>query len=313
MKYYSLVTQENQADYYEAIRLALGPGYESISDIEADRIAGRLLSQMSPEEQEGFLSSLGRIAKSAGRTVVKALPTVAPIAGSLIGTAFGGPAGTAIGGAIGNMVGGLATRGTPPTTGQAPRRPPVPTHAPPIPRRIPPSTAAPQSRPQIAPNPGATSLGSGAAAQLLSLIQNPQLLNSLLGQLLNAREAVDIEVKGEAVQVPFSAFMNTLAYLAEEAALEARPTAAGSVPEYLMDAEGQYLVDPSSDQERVSILLTQLADDSASRYHRLAKVRVQKPSRLSRREYEYFEEEIEDFSPYDPLTEWFLERGMIER
>lgn len=334
MEYYTIITEESQEDFYEAVRVALGPGHENISDEEADHMLGKLLETMSLEEQENFFRSLGRVAKSVGRTVVKALPTVLPVAGSVIGTAVGGPAGTAIGGALGNLAGGLAQRATQrrPRRVRRSRRPRqvrrsrrTMTRRPPtLPRRV-------QRRPPLVPRPVPLSTpprsspsGPPASQQLLNLIQNPQFLSGLIGQLLNRREAVDIQVQGESVQVPFGAFMNTLAHFAQEAAREASVHGNEAEPEYLMDAQGNYFIDPSSESERSRVLLEQLSADSEARIQALAsdlytegeKVdgsfydedTLNEDEILYDEEYEssYYEEEEE----MDPLTEWFLEQGM---
>lgn len=304
MHYYSFVTEENQADYYEAIRVVLGPAYANISDAEADQMISGLLADMSSEEQENLLRSLGRVAKSVGRTAVRALPTVAPIAGGIIGTAVGGPAGTAIGGAIGQAVGGLAA---PAAQRAAPRRRQRVVRRVPVARRRP-ARRAPRPVVRRRRRPRRASLPRGATRQLLSLLQNPQFLISLLGQLTNRREAIDIAVRGEAVQVPFAAFMNTLSYLAQEAASEATIASEGASPEYLMDAQGNYLVDPTSDQERSQLLMDQLMKDMEAREERLdAQWKEYQTDTLDK----YDEDRIEEEDEYDDLTEWFIEQGMI--
>src|SRR5438270_8839222 len=86
------------------LRRHLGADYAELSD---QRIKATFRSRnVDAESMEGFLSDLGKFASSAGQAVLKAAPAVLPIAGRIVGTAFGGPAGGALGGSLGSLAGG---------------------------------------------------------------------------------------------------------------------------------------------------------------------------------------------------------------
>lgn len=246
--------------YQDLIREEVAPEFRALSDEEIDLMLGEVLSGMSPEEIEGFWGSLKRFARRAGRTLVRAAPKILPVAGGALGTLFGGPLGTAIGTKLGGLAGGLVR-----SAGRPPARP----------------RAAPGGRSAVPAG------GSNAAAQLMALLGNPALLQSLLGQLMGGRGRVEVVADGEAVEVPFGAFMNALEQLAAEAALEAHESgvAEAGVPEYVLDEEGLPMEDAGLPEVRARMLLELLqAAESEERW--------QEPAR----------------TPED----WLLEAGLVE-
>jgi len=260
--------------YYEVIREALSPEYRGLSDDEVDDLLEGILAGMSPEEVEGFWSTVGNLGKSIAAQVV-------PVAAPLIGTAIGGP----VGGAIGGMVGQAA--------GQAlggPRAPQKPAAGPP---------AAPVAAPAGAPAPVPAG-GSSATAQLMWLLQNPALLQSLLGQVLGPPGLNAVPVGQQGKPAPFGAFMNTVAELANQAAMEANSAQAGAeeTPYYLLDSAGNFRCDdPAVPEERARVLLEQLRE-------------------------EYFAEAYDgddegylteaDDDDENGLVEWLMEAGLVE-
>jgi hypothetical protein len=97
---------------YENLRENLSERYAELSDAKLEKLMER--HGMDAEAMEGFFSSLGSIASSAGQSLLKAAPSILPMAGSLVGTAFGGPIGAKLGGTIGSLAGnalGAATSG----------------------------------------------------------------------------------------------------------------------------------------------------------------------------------------------------------
>ena len=233
--------------YQELIREQIAPEFSNLSDEDIDVMLGEIFADMSPEEIEGFFGSLGSLARRAGRTLVKAAPTILPIAGGAVGTLIGGPAGTAIGaklgGVAGRLVGSATTRRKrrrPATSPRLPQRP-APGGRPPVPGR---QSAVPAS-------------GSSATAQLLALLNNPALLRSLLSRVLGAGGRTGVIADGEMIDVDCGSLLNALGELAAEAAREAHEdgVAGTGLPEYLLDEEGGLIDDAGRPEVRAELLL----------------------------------------------------------
>jgi hypothetical protein len=97
---------------YENLRENLSERYAELSDARLEKLMER--HGMDAEAMEGFFSSLGNFASSAGQSLLKAAPSILPVAGSVVGTMFGGPVGAKLGGTLGSLAGnalGAATSG----------------------------------------------------------------------------------------------------------------------------------------------------------------------------------------------------------
>lgn len=232
-----------EALYFDVIRQVLSPEYQDLSDVEMEDFLQEVLGSMSPEEVEGFWSTVRNLAGN-----------VLPIAGQVVGTAVGGPVGAAIGRGVGQLAGQALSR---PTTRPrpTPARPPV---------GGPPAGAAaqrPAAAPAASPSTAVPAGGSSATAQLMALLQNPALLQSILGQIIPGGRSSTPPAQ-ESSPAPFGAYMNALSTLAIEAAMEANRWGAGQeTPAYLLDAEGNFLCDPAVPEERARVLLEQLRQD----------------------------------------------------
>lgn len=86
------------------LRESLSPGYARMSDQQLKSKLGE--RYIDAEAMEGFFDDLGKFAASAGKTILKAAPSVLPIAGTVLGTAIGGPVGASLGGTLGKLAGG---------------------------------------------------------------------------------------------------------------------------------------------------------------------------------------------------------------
>jgi len=204
--------------YADAVRTALGPEFATLTDEEADDFVQDAIADMSPEEIEGFFKSLGRIAS-------KALPAI----GGAIGTFIAPGVGTAIGGALGGLAGkalGSATRGR--------RRPRTRTRS----RR---QVVQRRTRPRRTRSRRRSRARRGGStrmrAELMRLLQNPQLLQALTGSLLGGRGAVRT---GDSLrEVNLGAFLNALEHYAQEAAEEAHAEMVDeTAPSEASDGEG---------------------------------------------------------------------------
>lgn len=231
--------------YHDAVRAVIGPEGATLTDDDIDELLREVTGALSPMEAESFWKSLGKAAKSVGKFAAGIAPTVLPIVGGAVGTFVGGPAGTALGAALGQAAGGaigqLAAKSP-----SVPRPPARPQQAPRMPAQ-----GVGQARPVTAVPAG----GSSATAQLASLLQNPALIQSLLGALLGGGGAVKV---GESqVEVPFGAFMNTLECLAAEAAEEVhdRNPQHGGIPAYLVETDGEPIESVTVSEARAARLL----------------------------------------------------------
>ena len=230
--------------YPDAVRAALGPQFETLTDEEVDTVIAEATRGMTEAELEGFWQSLGNFARKAVRVAAPVVQKLAPVVGGAVGTIVGGPAGTAIGSALGQAAGGLIGRAA---GGSRARRP------------------APRRRARRRPRSRALPAGaSSARAQLMRLIQDPALQQALLSAIMGGRGGGQA---GESLVVPFGAYMNALSELAAEAALEVHESTqvTGDLPEYLKDDAGMLIVDPTDNAERTARLLEVLDQADALR------------------------------------------------
>ncbi len=224
---------------YDLLRQLAREEYRNATPEQFDELLWEVFDGMTPEQIESFWDTLKSVGKTVLRVGQRALPGV--ISGATTGAAAGGPWGALLGG----LAGGVRSAMRAPQPGQAPR---------PTPRPAPPAGAAP-SRPA----------GGPAAAQLLQLIQSPQLLQSLLSLIMGGAGARTVPAGRSETAVPPAAFVTALAELAERASVEAAELQAReSTPAYLLDEEGEPVCDPASREERTNRLLDLLQEDQAS-------------------------------------------------
>jgi hypothetical protein len=247
-----------ESAYHDALRAALAPEYRTLPTEQLDALVAGAFESLSPEEAEGLGDVLKGLARAVAPVAARALPALAPLAAKvlpaaapIIGTVLGGPAGAAAVSALsqfaGQMIGGVAP---PPGAPVMPSMAPAPAGA----------VAA----------PGGADAGGSAITQLLSLLKSPELLQSLLTQLLGNAGARAVPVGPEQVPATFGAFMNALSVLANQAASESvawygDATEAES-GEYLRDDHGSYLYDPAVPEERAAALVAHLRAAEAERY-----------------------------------------------
>lgn len=188
-------------------------------------------SDINAQEFEEFISDIGRAFSSAARDVGRALPQVAkvalPIAQAalpIVGTAIGGPAGTILGGLAGQALGGLAGQGSSRSQGlpvQSPRMP-VP---------------------------------SGAAAQLMQLLGDPRVLQSIGSIALGQAGSRTISAGG--TRISPAAIANLLGVLVNQASAEAM-----ALETYSIDTSPytESMGDPAIAENRAAALLDLLQE-----------------------------------------------------
>jgi hypothetical protein len=241
---------EAVGDEYEAIRPLLAEGWRNADPEQIEALLENVTRSMTREEAENFWSTISNI----GRSIAPIAGQVVGVAAPLLGGAIGGPVGASLGGTLGSLAGGaLSSLGGRPAT---PLRAPAvasPIRAPlPVAGAL--ATAAPTL--SLAPAPSATTAATSASSQLLSFLQNPQLLQSLLQQLLGGAGGGAVPVGSAGAAAPFGAFMNALSVLAGRAAAEAESESTDS--SYLFGANGELIADPHSPDERAAALLEHL-------------------------------------------------------
>jgi hypothetical protein len=237
---------EDETDFYDAtaelaetLREVLHEEYQDASHEEMEVALFNVMESLTPAEGFNFAKVLSQVSKTGQQvlkdpTVGQIAKTVLPTAGAAVGTIFGGPLGTAVGSQLGK------------TAAQAFSGKPKP--------------APPPSVPTVSQPPPQG--GSTAAAQLLQLTQNPDMLKSLLSLALGAHGKQSIPVgKGEQT-VPVGAFMNLLSTLAGKATADAESLLLESdeMTAYLRDSEGDFMVDPAVPEDRAQALYETLLD-----------------------------------------------------
>jgi hypothetical protein len=313
--------QQTRKEYLDSIRSVMAPQYRGISDAQVAETLRNTLGNMSPAEQEAFavyslqnaqenfFSDLGRglsgivqgagqFFNNAGRQIAKAAPgiiqTVAPIAQAalpIVGTLIGGPAGTAIGGALGGLLGNL-TGNNNTSSAQQQTQSPVPT--------LTGQAAQFATQPTQPLSPAVSNPANNpAATQMMALLNNPALIQALLGQVLGraGNGTPTVQTANQPMPIPFAALMNTVSELAERAAKESIIAGSYESESYLVNTNGQYRVsDPSSREQRADAVLELLNEDY---YYRKSTSSAQA-------------EQNTDAIEYDQVSEWLISAGMIK-
>ncbi len=224
--------EDFEEEPYESIRAVLAPEYD---DLSAEEIEALLAEAGIDANDLEF--SLKNAFKKVGHFAQKAAPTILPIVGTVAGTALGRPAGAMLGGALGRVAGGaIGAAGSRGAHRQAPRARQAPTRHPTRVRR------------------GRTG-GSPTAAQLLQAIQRPEVLQGLLAMALGSSGKRNTRIGAQSV--PSGAIANLLGVLANRATEEynaAMSYEGESIPSYLLDAEGEFVVDPAVPEARAAVV-----------------------------------------------------------
>jgi hypothetical protein len=231
------------ADLAESFREGLHENYQFAPSEDIEYALFNVMETMTPAEGFNFAKALSQIGKAGQQvlqdpTVSQIAKTALPVAGATIGTIYGGPIGTAIGGQLGQAA-ASAFSGKPASAAKP---------------------AAVAKPPQAKAVPASPQAGSTAAAQLLQLTQNPDVLKSLLALALGSQGKQSIPVGQRDQKVQLGAVMNMLNALTTQAASDADELMRESqdTTAYLRDNEGEFLVDPYVPEERAQALYAAL-------------------------------------------------------
>jgi len=234
----------------EGIILSLNPKYENISDQKLYDVVLSHLDGLTDEQTENFFRTVARIGQQA-------LPGV--IQGATAGSALG-PYGAIIGGLAGGTASVLSSRRRPQAA--RPSRPQAARPSRPQAARPSRPQAARPSRPQAArpSRPGSPTISSPIAAQLLQLLQNPQLLQSLTALMMGSARRESISVLDE--QVPIEDFVNLLSQLSESVSDEVKNTTKNLREAYVLNSEDN--LDPAHTEDRNIALMGLLESQEES-------------------------------------------------
>jgi len=224
----------------EGLRSCIRPEYAGLPAEDLESVIESSVSGLPPDTAEDFLKALGSLGKAVGPTLQRAAPGVAQ--GAATGATVGGPWGAVIGAGAGLASSLLKTK-------EKPAQPAAPA---PVVNAPPPATGTPE-----VPAAPALPTGQGAAATLLSLLQNPTVQQALLSQVLGPSGGQQV-LTASGASLPRGAINSLLTQLLANAS-EALPESESiSEQSYLQDASGEYLVDPASLEQQAALVLSHL-------------------------------------------------------
>jgi hypothetical protein len=196
----------SEADPYEALRDVVHP---ELAKLPPEQLEAALrLHGVDAEGLNDFLGAMSQVGTQVGQR----LPSIGQ--GALQGASMGavaGPYGALLGALGGAVAGGLTAPPRPTAPQPAPVAQPA-VQAPPAP------AAAPAPAPAAPMVPTAAAGGSAAAAQLLALLAQPQVMQALMAMALGGAGARTVPVAG--ADVPVAAVPGALSVLANQAASE---------------------------------------------------------------------------------------------
>jgi hypothetical protein len=238
---------DDSLELSEALREVLHEDYENVTPEEMQNALFRIFETMTPAEGFNLKKALIQISKPVKKvlrdpTVGQLARPALQMAGGAIGGIYGGPVGAALGSKLGQVAGQAFSGGRQPIS-----------------------------------KPASPKGGSAAAAQLLQLTQNPDMLKALMALALGShgRKSIGIGKTGQSVGI--GALMSMLSKIASKANEDAdelfRESAETSG--YLIDSEGNFLADPAVPEERAEALYNVL---SAAENQRVAAAEVLSPA-----------------------------------
>ncbi len=238
--------------YYPRLREALDDQFLGLTDAQLDdAFADAFGEGVSPAEYEEFFGAIGKALK-------KAAPTIAAVGKGALGGAAAGSAAGPFGALGGALLGGVGSALSRQRSGQGKGLgrglTSVVNTA---------GTLAGQPIPQVgASASGALSGGSGTATSALRMVlSRPETGRALRSLFSGTNAAIPVGGAGGPA-IPAGAFAGLLGALAGEAEAEAFEGAsedAATVPGYLVDANGQLVVDPADPDLRSARVLQLLA------------------------------------------------------
>lgn len=243
-------------DPYYATRQFLAPQYQRLPVEDIEALLESTFPGMSPEDAEGFFSDLGQALGKVGKEIQRRAPGI--VSGAVQGATLGAGAGPL--GIVGGLLGGAALGGA--------------TYRPQPGQSLPGGDAARPTGQALGGAPagrsgtggvveqtgqalgGAVSGSGPASQQLLGMLAQPQTWQALMRPLLGAAGQQTVQVGGQSMTL--GQILGALGHFVMKAAEEYEMAEAESEPTYLMDAQGQWLIDPNNLDERAVYTLNRL-------------------------------------------------------
>jgi hypothetical protein len=259
----------SNASSFPLLRSCLAAEFSDLNDEQLDAVVADIFgAEATAEDIESLWSDIGRGLSRAGKSVARALPSIAQ--GAATGAGFGGPIGALVGAAaggaggilsqsrnrtlrgIGSAVGGIGQVASTIRGGglgslanialgglsRAGGRGPLGAVAGGLARAI----------------PGAA---GGSANALMGLLSRPEALQALMSSSLGAAGRSRVMVGNQPVGV--QSIMSAIGNLAGRAASEAAADTSEGLPEFFLDAEGEPEIDPADADQRTDALLALFA------------------------------------------------------
>lgn len=132
------------------------------------------------------------------------------------------------------------------------------------PQRQAPRRAAPRQTVQPQPRPQRTSTtgtGQVPVQQLLGLLSNPRIMN-LIQQAARGGRGERVSMGREHIEVSLGSILNAVSQYAQMASESLVHENQTEIPEYLIDAEGNFKCDVSSPRERAEVLMELIQEDN---------------------------------------------------
>jgi hypothetical protein len=254
---------------FPLLRSCLAAEFSDLNDEQIDAVVADVFgAEVTAEDIESFWNDIGRGLSRAGKSVARALPSIAQ--GAATGAGFGGPIGAIIGAAaggaggilsqsrnrtlrgIGSAVGGIGQVASTIRGGgigslanialgglsRAGARGPLGAVASGLARAI----------------PGAA---GGSANALMGLLSRPETVQALMSSSLGAAGRSRVMVGSQPVGV--QSIMSAIGNLAGRAAQESAADTSEGLPDYFLDAEGEAEIDPADADQRTDALLALFA------------------------------------------------------
>ena len=244
---------DDAAALAEALREVLNEDYQDATPEEMQDILFNILDTMTPAAEFSVTSALRKISQAGKKvlrdpTVSQIAQTALPLTGSALGTIYAGPVGTDVGGKLGQAAGQAFTGGRKRWAMPAPAK----------------KAAGNAMRGVTSVSHASSQSGSAAAAKLLGLTQNPDMLKSLLALALGSQGRESIQVGQDGPPVQLDGFMNLLSQLVSEAVADADELLRESeeMSAYLRDSEDDFLADADSavSEDYAQILYETMSD-----------------------------------------------------
>lgn len=223
----------------QGARSCVRPEFSGMPSDDLETIIEGSISGLPADAVDDFTKALGSFGKTVGSGAQGAAPSIAQ--GAATGATVGGPWGALIGAGAGLASASLRKKGPRPTA-------PVP------PVGVMPVAAGTPASPPVT---SALPTGQGAAATVLSLLQDPTVQQALLSQVLGASGSQEVQT-ASGTSLPRAAINNLLTQLIANSS-ESLPESDEAFDEsYLQDESGEYLVDPASPEQQAALVLSHL-------------------------------------------------------